>query len=50
MFPKSFRIPRRIKMLFWRLADRVRKPRLAPPFVPDEQPLDLPAYLRRSRR
>jgi hypothetical protein len=50
MLPRSPRLPRRWKVLFWRLSDRLRKPRPAPPFLPEEQPLDLPASLRRPRR
>jgi hypothetical protein len=53
MFPSSLRLPlrlpRRLKVLFWRLADRLRKPRSAPPALPAEEPLDLPAFLRRDR-
>ena len=53
MFPSSLRLPRRLprrlKVLFWRLADRLRKPRIAPPPLPAEEPLDLPAFLRRDR-
>jgi len=50
MLPLSRRLPRRWKVLFWRLSDRLRKPRLVPPLLPEDAPLELPAYLRRRRR
>lgn len=50
MLPLSLRLPRRWKVLFWRLSDRLRKPRIAPPLLPEDEPLDLPAYLRRGQR
>ena len=52
MFTLSFRLPRRWKVLFWRLSDRLRKPSAEPLPVPtaDDQRLDAPAYLRRGKR
>ena len=51
MFPPLFRLPRRWKALFWRLRDRLRKPRAEPlPFAADDNRLDAPAYLRRGKR
>ena len=52
MFPMPFRIPRRWKVLFWRLSDRLRKPSAEPlPFVAaDQSRLEKPAFLRRSKR
>jgi hypothetical protein len=48
MFPMPFRIPRRWKVLFWRLSDRLRKPSAEPLHADD--PLDAPAFLRRRQR
>jgi hypothetical protein len=52
MFPMPLRIPRRWKVLFWRLGDRLRKPLAAPLPVAaaDDRRLDKPAYLRRGER
>jgi hypothetical protein len=52
MFPMPFRIPRRWKVLFWRLSDRLRKPSAEPlPFAAaDRSRLDEPAFLRRRQR
>ena len=52
MFPMPFRIPRRWRVLFWRLSDRLRKPSADPmPFAAaDESRLDQPAFLRRRQR
>ena len=50
MLPLSRRLPRRWKVLFWRLSDRLRKPHIVPPLLPEDAPLELPAYLRRRRR
>ena len=50
MFPKRFRIPRRWKVLFWRLSDRLRKPSAEPLPVPVDDRLDEPTYQRRSTR
>ena len=52
MFPMPVRIPRRWKVLFWKLADRLRTPRAEPVPMPGRNGdrLDEPAYLRRSTR
>jgi hypothetical protein len=52
MFPMSFRIPRRWKVLFWQLSDRLRKPSAEPlPFAAaDQSRLEKPAFLRRRKR
>ena len=52
MFPMPFRIPRRWKVLFWRVSDRLRKPSAGPlPFAAaDQSRLEKPAFLRRSKR
>ncbi|MEA3643100.1 MAG: hypothetical protein VBE63_24630 [Lamprobacter sp.] len=50
MLPLFARLPRRWKVLFWRLSDRLRKPRIAPPLLAEDEPIDLPASLRRPRR
>jgi hypothetical protein len=49
MFPPTFRLPRRLKVLFWKLTDRVRKP-TAEPLSSDAadgfDALDAPAFVR----
>jgi hypothetical protein len=50
MFPTPLRIPRRWKVLLWKLADRLRKPSAEPLPAPADNPLDVPAFLRRGER
>ena len=49
MFPPTFRLPRRLKVLFWRLTDRLCKP-TAEPLSSDAadgfDALDAPAFVR----
>ena len=49
MFPMPFRIPRRLKVLFWRLTDRLRKPTIAPLPGHADDAFETPAYLRRRK-
>ena len=49
MLPRPFRLPRRLKVLFWRLTDRLRKP-TAEPLSSDAadgfDALEAPAFVR----
>ena len=49
MLPRPFRLPRRLKVLFWKLTDRLRKP-TAEPLSSDAadgfDALDAPAFVR----
>lgn len=49
MFPPTFRLPRRLKVLFWKLTDRLRTP-TAEPIASDDadgfDALEAPAFVR----
>ncbi|EIC23924.1 hypothetical protein Thi970DRAFT_00059 [Thiorhodovibrio frisius] len=47
MFSRPWRIPRRWKVLFWQLSDRLLGARVAPLPPPEPHPLESPTYQRR---